>query len=233
MDHRAGEKERWAMNNAFHSMFPLHLFALIAPLLALILLFIGRSPHPGFKRIFLSFLFAIFFLVLASIHGWHIFQWITLLEPNPSLTLTALLAVALWQRVGGRQLFRPCDWKAAWIFGSVAALVLYPMGLGLTVIDPYSWGWGWILPLATAVSATIFLLQGRRFGILLIIPLLGFLFHFQESQNFWDGIIDPFYSAFSLVAVGIDLIPITNKIRYKILVKYQRNGRIKHGTTQN
>jgi hypothetical protein len=37
----------------------------------------------------------------------------------------------------------------------------------------------------------------------------------------------------ALTDLDFGVIPITNKIRYKILVKYQRNGRIKHGTTQN
>ena len=76
------------------------------------------------------------------------------------------------------------------------------MGLGLTSIDPYAWGWGPGLPLATALCASIFLLRGNRFGIILILPLLGSLLHLQESANLWDALIDSCYAGTALLAVA-------------------------------
>jgi hypothetical protein len=180
-------------------------YAALAPWLALSLLFMGRIPHPGNKRILASLLIAEGTLFW-PVRGFFLFQWIALLEPNPSFILTGLLVIALWERAGGRTLFRPCDWNATWLFGALAALVLYPMGLGLTSCDPYAWGWSLILPVATAAIATILLLQGNRFGILLLLPLAGFLLHLQESQNFWDALLDPFYGVLSLGVVVFFLI---------------------------
>ena len=180
------------------------LYAGLAPWMALALIFLGRNPHLSWTRILGSLLLA-FFLLRISIGGWHLFAWIRVLEPNPSFTLTGLLAVALLQRVSGKKIFRSSDWNAAWAFGALAALLLYPMGLGLSSHDSYSWGWGIWIPVLIAVAAVILLLLGNRFGIILILSQLGSLLHLQESANLWNALVDPFYGGVSLVAVIIFL----------------------------
>jgi hypothetical protein len=175
------------------------LYAALAPWAALALLLLGRNPYLSRQRIIGSLLLA-FFLLRIPIGGWPLFAWCRTLEMNPSFTLTGLLIVGLWQRLSGRKIFRAQDWSAAWIFGATAALILYPMGLGLTAIDSYTWGWGKFLPLTEALVAVILLIAGNRFGILLLLPLSGFLLHLQESANFWDAVIDPFYGGFALIS---------------------------------
>jgi hypothetical protein len=182
------------------------LYAGVAPWLALSLILLGRNPHLSRTRIVGSLLLA-FFLLRIPINGWHLFAWVRVLEQNPSFTLTGLLAVALAQRLSGKKIFRSEDWGAAWIVGVMAALVLYPMGLGLTSIDPYTWGWDGILPIVTAATATLLLISGNRFGIVLLLPLGGFALHLQESSNFWDAAVDPFYAAVSLVTVLCRSVP--------------------------
>ena len=177
------------------------LYAAIAPWAALSLLFIGRNPHPGIRRKIASPLLATSLLFAVPPHGWNAAAWIRVLEPNPSLTLTGILLIALASRLSGHTLFRREDWTASWIFGSAAALLLYPMGLGLTNLDPYAWGWDRPLPLATAAVAFLLLLRGNRFGVVLLLPFAGILLHLQESANFWDAVMDPFYGAVSLIAI--------------------------------
>ena len=177
-----------------------HLYAGIAPWLALALILLGRNPHLSRTRIAGSLLLA-FFLLRIPVGGWHLFAWVRVLEPNPSFTLTGLLAVALAQRLSGKKIFRAEVWRAARFFGAVAALILYPMGLGLTSIDSYTWGWWPRLPMLTAAVAALLLLRGNRFGVVLLLPFVGFLLHLQESTNFWDAVIDPFYGGVSLLLV--------------------------------
>ena len=182
-----------------------HLYAGIVPWAALVLLLMGRNPHPGIRRKVASLLLATTVIFVVPINGWNLSAWIRVLEPNPSLTLTGLLLVALGSRLTGKSLFRRQDWTAAWIFGAVAALALYPMGLGLTRIDPYAWGWDRALPIAIAAVAFLLLMRGNRFGIILLLPFAGALLHLQESVNFWDAVMDPFYGAVSLVVLLIML----------------------------
>lgn len=178
------------------------LYAGIAPWLALSLLLLGRNPYLSRKRVIGSLLLAFFLLrIQVEIGGtnyWHLFAWCRTLEMNPSFTFTGLLCVALWQRLSGKSIFRAEDWRAAWVVGALAAFALYPMGLGLTHLDPYTWGWGPALPIAISVIACVLLFAGNRFGIILILPLAGSLLHLQESGNFWDALMDPFYGAASL-----------------------------------
>ena len=175
------------------------LYAALAPWLALALILLGRNPHLSRTRIVGSLLLA-FFLFRIPLGGWHLFAWVRLLEPNPSFTLTALLAVALFERISRKKLFRPADWTAAWGVGAVLAILLYPMGLGLTSHDPYSWGWGPELPILISAVSVLLLIRGNRFGIVLLLPLVGSLLRLQESANFWDAVTDPFYAFFALLA---------------------------------
>ena len=179
------------------------LYAGIAPWAALSLLLLGRNPYLSRQRIIGSLLLAFFALriqmEISGVNYWSLFAWCRTLEMNPSFTLTGLLSIALWQRISSRKIFHAEDWSAAWIFGAIAALILYPMGLGLTSIDPYSWGWERSLPMTTALIAGVLLLADNRFGILLLLSLGGFLLHLEESANFWDALIDPFYGVVSLI----------------------------------
>jgi hypothetical protein len=174
-------------------------YAGIAPWAALAVLFIGRNPHPGILRKVAALLLAGVVLIFIPINGWNAMAWILTLEPNPSFTLTILLLVVLCSRFLEKSSFRRQDWNAAWIFGAVAGLVLYPMGLGLSRIDHYAWGWSPMLPIAVTAAATLILFRGNRFGIVLMLPFVGWLLGLQESTNFWDSLIDPFYGGASLI----------------------------------
>jgi hypothetical protein len=191
----------------------------VAPWTALSLLLLGRNPHLSRVRIIGSLLLA-FVLLCLPIGGWHLFAWVRVLEPNPSVVLTTLLGIALWERITRRNLFRPVDWNTAWIFGTASALLLYPMGLGLTSLDSYSWGWWPRIPILVALAAAILILRGNRYGILLLLPFAGFLIGLQESTNFWDAVIDPFYAIFSILA----LIAATASRRTKFVALTSREG---------
>lgn len=182
-------------------------YSALAPWFALSLLLSGRNPHPSRKRVIGAVVVAAGILIFPIVN-FSAARWIALLEPNPSITLTALLAIALFARCGGPQLFREQDWRAAWIFGSIAALILYPMGLGLTSIDSYACGWQKIVPVATTVVATVLLLCGNRFGIVLLLTLLGMIVHPMESTNLWDSLMDPFYGGVALILTSISLYKI-------------------------
>ena len=138
--------------------------------------------------------------------------WLTGLTPNLGVPLVAVLVASILQRAGGAVLFRPREWRAAWIFGAVASLALYPsaLGLGLRNFDAYALGWPWLewtrsLLLFGPVAAASALLvrRGNRFGWVLAAAAAAFLLRVQESHNFWDYLLDPLFGALSLIAVGV------------------------------
>ena len=136
--------------------------------------------------------------------------WLSGLTPNISVPLFALLVISITERAGCPPVFRAREWRAAFLFGSIAALSLYPsaLGLGLPSLDVYSLGWPWlvwgnslVLFGAVAVVAALLVWRANRFGWILVAVALLYLLGVQESRNFWDYLVDPLYAVVSLLWV--------------------------------
>ena len=136
--------------------------------------------------------------------------WSASLSANFSVIMGAVLVVGILDRAGVAALFRPRDWKAAWIFGAVASLLLYPsaLGLGPQNFDSYALGWPWLFwgqSLAlfggAGLAAALLIWRGNRFGYVLGLALIGYAIGFQESENLWYYLLDPVYGAVSLLVV--------------------------------
>ncbi len=141
--------------------------------------------------------------------------WLSGLTPNMSVPLVVLVALSVVQRAAGLRLFRRGDWAAAWIFGATASLVLYPsaLGLGLRNFDTYALGWPWLawwpsllLFGGVAAMAALLVVRGNRFGWILVVAAAAYWLRLQESNNFWDYLLDPLYAAVSLVAAVLLLV---------------------------
>ncbi|MGA1354787.1 MAG: hypothetical protein ACO32I_08465 [Candidatus Limnocylindrus sp.] len=149
-------------------------------------------------------------VVLFGCFGRCVAYWSASLSASLSVVLALLLIVAIAARAGFFAAFRAREWRAAWIFGAVCSLLLYPsaFGLGWQSFDSYSLGWPWLdwrlssLVFASVAAVAGFLVwRGNRFGWVLVAASLVYLLRTQESQNYWDYLIDPLYAAISLLAV--------------------------------
>ena len=146
-------------------------------------------------------------VLVFSFHGLSVARWIASFDGNFSIPLLGILAMAILEESFSVKLFALRDWKAAWIFGAIATLVLYPSALGLGSIDAYRWGWGaGMLLLSVALATMVLLWQKNHFGILLLLALAAFTFHLQGSTNLWDYIIDPVFGVLSMVMVGVSFL---------------------------
>jgi hypothetical protein len=172
-----------------------------------------------------------FFQRVSGLHGWPGFAlasvlglgtllfpwfghavpyWLAGLTPNFSVIMAGLLIVAIAGRTTGCTIFGRGEWNTAWIFGAVASAMLYPsaLGLGPQTFDSYALGWPWLfwghslfLFAGVTLTAAVLLWRDNRFGYLLLLTLIGYAAGFQESENFWDYLIDPVYGAVALLAV--------------------------------
>ncbi len=136
--------------------------------------------------------------------------WSASLSADFSIVMAGLVMVAIVQHASGRVFFSPREWRAAWIFGALAALALYPsaFGVGPRNFDAYALGWPWLfwrqslLLFGGVAAVSSFLLwRGNRFGWLLLLAAAAYAGRLQESDNYWDYIVDPVYGSVSLVAV--------------------------------
>ena len=148
---------------------------------------------------FLGFALAAVGVVLSPVGGIPLGRWLAGPNLHPSLPLLAHLVGLVWKAAFGRDLFRPQDREAAWVFGAVMGTVLYPLALGLGKFDPYSWGWSFsVLFPIIALTTIVLIWRGNRFGFLLILSILAYDLHLLESPNFWDYLVDPIYWLLSL-----------------------------------
>jgi hypothetical protein len=142
-------------------------------------------------------------VLLIPIGGIVVARWVASASAGFSVPLMGVLAIAAWERAYARPATERRDRDAAWIFGAVGGLVLYPFALGVGSIDPYEWGWH-VSPLFAAIGVLTggLIWTRNRFGILLLLAVVAFHLRLLESTNYWDYLIDPVYWFASLVVLG-------------------------------
>lgn len=177
--------------------------------LLLLVTWILQSLLPGRRGLVYSLLGAVL-LTIVPLFGHPLRYWLCGLTPNASVPLALLLLSGILNRAGVAKLLRSQERRAAWIFGAVSAVFLYPsaLGLGLRNFDTYSLGWPWLdwrmsslLFGSVALAAFVLVWRGNRFGWILAVSAVLYLLRVQESRNFWDYIVDPVYTAAALIAL--------------------------------
>jgi len=154
-------------------------------------------------------------LLLLPIQGIPISEWVRGISADFSIPFTGLLAVAVWEGESRRKLFSMADWSAAWAFGAIAGLGLYPLALGCGGFDPYGWGWSFSpLFVISAVLTAVLLWKQNRFGLLLLLAVVAYHLHLLESSNYWDYLLDPVYCLVSIAALGWQLLARARRIPF-------------------
>ena len=128
-----------------------------------------------------------------------------------SITSLMLLLMILLRPVFGWSKFALRARISLLILIVLAALMLYPMALGMGSFDPYRWGYGnpWFLCcwLLLAVAACFCQLALVVFAIALAVLAWGAGWY--ESTNLWDYLLDPLlaiYATSALVRNGIQIL---------------------------
>lgn len=85
---------------------------------------------------------------------------------------------------------------------AIIAIVFYPLALGLGMLDPYAWGYGSIGLLAGVLAFSIICsLANWNKGLWIIaLAIIAWSFHWHESTNLWDYLLDPFLAGWAIFA---------------------------------
>jgi hypothetical protein len=118
-----------------------------------------------------------------------------------SITTLVLLAGVLIKPWGTAA--SPGDRPALQLMIALAALLLYPMALGLGAYDPYRLGFGDPLFAAAWLILALGAWYWRYTTIALCIALcvLAWVLGWYESGNLWDYLLDPFVAIYALSAL--------------------------------
>jgi hypothetical protein len=141
-------------------------------------------------------------VLLIPVDGIVLARWVASVAANFSVPFIGVLGIAAWERAFARRVLER-EREAAWTFGAIAGLLLYPFALGVGSLDPYEWGW-YRSPLFIVVGVlTAGLIWRRnRFGILLLAAVIAYHLRLFESSNYWDYLVDPLYWFTALVVFG-------------------------------
>ena len=143
--------------------------------------------------------------VLANLLFWPVFTLISPLELplaayvrgfTGELSITAMLL--LWTTyISPKEIQVPAAMKV-WI--ALVAIIFYPLALGVSMLDPYAWGFGsFTLLAAVIVTALIVWFAGsNRIAIILALAILAWAVGWHESANLWDYILDPFLGLWAI-----------------------------------
>ena len=143
--------------------------------------------------------------VLANLLFWPVFTLFMPLELplaayvrgfTGELSITSMLL--LWTAYfSPKEIHVPVVMKV-WV--ALVALVFYPLALGVSMLDPYAWGYGSIALLAAVIiTALIAWLAGsNRIAIILAMAILAWAAGWHESANLWDYILDPFLGLWAI-----------------------------------
>lgn len=142
---------------------------------------------------------ALMVLVLAlgvaclPVKGLPIAAWIRGAIDDLSMISIMLLALACFSRVSGRPLMSVPEKRALQVIVLVAGVVLYPASLGMTMTDPWQWGFEprWMIALTGLLAVAVGLAGGWTLAILPGMATMAFVLGLKESANYWDYLIDP------------------------------------------
>ncbi len=91
--------------------------------------------------------------------------------------------------------------KPTIVFIAGFSIIFYPLALGISMFDPYSFGYGSnTFLLAIIIFAGLLIIKNYLLEALIIaIAMIAWSLHWHESANLWDYLIDPFIAAWAII----------------------------------
>jgi hypothetical protein len=146
--------------------------------------------------------------VLANLLFWPVFALFSPLELplaayvrafTGELSITSMLL--LWTAYfSPKEIHVPLVMKV-WI--ALVAIIFYPLALGVSMLDPYAWGYVSFALLAAVIATALiaWLAGSNRIPIILGLAILAWAAGWHESTNLWDYILDPFLGLWAITSL--------------------------------
>ncbi len=117
-----------------------------------------------------------------------------------SIATLALLLVAVLRSLSGRTLVDEANRQAALRALAIAALLFYPLALGLGMFDPYRLGYGnlWFMAALLACALWSTLRYSTLLALCMALAVAAWSAGWYESPNLWDYLLDPWLGVYAL-----------------------------------
>lgn len=133
-----------------------------------------------------------------------IYQYLRALIADLSITSKLLILTVLYQRFLHREaILRWTEFGRLRVAVALVGLAFYPLALGISMFDPYSYGYQ-ATTVAVIVALLVMALIVRRYywtGSVLAMALVAYYLGILESDNLWDYLLDPVLWLYCLTSV--------------------------------
>lgn len=119
-----------------------------------------------------------------------------------SISSVVLLALALTRSLSGRELVQSVNRHAMLGAVAIAAVLFYPLALGLSAFDPYRLGYGnlWFMAALLGFAIWSSLRYSTFLAVCIALAVGAWSTGWYESPNLWDYLLDPWLAIYALVA---------------------------------
>jgi hypothetical protein len=117
-----------------------------------------------------------------------------------SISTLVLLTLALVRSFSGRALVADQDRFAMLRAVMIAAVLFYPLALGLGMFDPYRLGYGnlWFMTALLGLAVWSGLRYSTLLALCVALAVAAWSAGWYESPNLWDYLLDPWLAVYAL-----------------------------------
>ena len=146
-------------------------------------------------------------LPLVMINDLPMYQYLRAVSGELSITTKLVLVLVLYQRATQKQLNNFKDWQ--WMLTGIAVtgVLFYPLALGITMFDPYAYGYsaGLMAVLVVVLAIVCFWQRYWLSALALSLSLAAYVSGIMESDNLWDYLFDPLLWMYALFVSCVTL----------------------------
>lgn len=121
-----------------------------------------------------------------------------------SIATIMLLALALVRSIIEHSLVEEQNRYAMLKAMLIAAVLFYPLALGLGMFDPYRLGYGdlWFMAALLGLAVWASLRYSTLFALCLALAVAAWSIGWYESTNLWDYLLDPWLAIYAFAVLG-------------------------------
>ena len=184
-----------------------HYIGLLGCMLFMIALPLTIIRQPGHSRKLVTIaIFSAMALAIIPIHDLVLIAYVRAGLGNLSITSIVMLCLMIATAYSGNHYLSADTKRSLYRCIMIAALVVYPTGLGLSLLDGYALGYGNPVMLLLLAGCVAFLIwRGTLFiPAVILLGIAAYLAGMMESDNLWDYLLDPWITLIAIIFVISD-----------------------------
>lgn len=151
-----------------------------------------RQPRYSRKLVTVA-IFSTMALAILPVYDLVIMAYVRAVLGNLSITSMLMLCLMIATAYTGSNYISIASKRSLYRCIMLAALVVYPTGLGLSLFDGYALGYGNLVLLALLAGCVAYYLwrQAYLVPVTILLAITTYLLGIMESNNLWDYLLDP------------------------------------------